>query len=80
LEIASTGLENPMDEWVCVPCTLQETHQSQRTLIKDDQIEYDSEMNPIGVSGVHTPFPLYHEKYRKRTEIMVLATDPITMV
>jgi hypothetical protein len=26
-------------------------------LIKDDQIEYDSEMNPVGVSGAHTPFP-----------------------
>ncbi len=28
--------------------------------IKDDQIEYDSEMNPVGVSGAHTPFPPFH--------------------
>lgn len=28
--------------------------------IKDDQIEYDSDMNPIGVSGTHTPFPPFY--------------------
>ncbi len=27
---------------------------------KDDQIEYDSEMNPVGVSGDHTPSPPFH--------------------
>ena len=37
--------------------------------IKDDQIEYDSEMNPIGVSGAHSPFPPFHWKCRTTTEI-----------
>ena len=32
--------------------------------IKDDQIEYDLEMNHIGVSGAHTPFPSFHWKCR----------------
>ena len=32
--------------------------------IKDDQIEYDSDMNPVGVSGAHTPFPPFHWKCR----------------
>jgi len=38
--------------------------------IKDDQIEYDSEMNPVGVSGAHTPFPPFHWKCRTTTEII----------
>jgi len=37
--------------------------------VKDDQIEYDSEMNPVGVSGVHTPFPPFHWKCRTTTVI-----------
>jgi hypothetical protein len=37
--------------------------------IKDDQMEYDSEMNPVGVSGAHTPFPPFHWKCRTTTEI-----------
>jgi len=37
--------------------------------IKDDQIEYDSEMKPVGVSGAHTPFPPFHWKCRTMTEI-----------
>jgi len=37
--------------------------------IKDDQIEYDSEMNPVGVSGAHTPFPPFHWKCRTTTQI-----------
>ena len=37
--------------------------------IKDDQIEYDSVMNPVGVSGAHTPFPPFHWKCRTRTVI-----------
>ena len=36
-------------------------------LIKGDQIEYDSEMNPVGVSGAHTPFPPFHWKCRTMT-------------
>ncbi len=35
--------------------------------IKDDQIEYDSEMNPVSVSGAHTPFPPFHWKCRTST-------------
>src|SRR5574344_2030300 len=35
--------------------------------IKDDQIEFDSEMNPVGVSGAHTPFPPFHWKCRTST-------------
>jgi len=35
--------------------------------VKDDQIEYDSEMNPVGVSGAHTPFPPFHWKCRTTT-------------
>ena len=38
--------------------------------IKDDQIEYDSEMNPMGVSGAHTPFPPFHWKCRTSTTIV----------
>jgi hypothetical protein len=38
--------------------------------IKDDQIEYDSEMNPVGVSGAHTPFPPFHWKCRTSTTIV----------
>lgn len=38
--------------------------------IKDDQIEYDSEMNPVGVSGDHTPFPPFHWKSRTSTELL----------
>jgi hypothetical protein len=37
--------------------------------VKDDQIDYDSEMNPVGVSGAHTPFPPFHWKCRTTTEI-----------
>mgnify|MGYP007124300278 CR=1 FL=1 len=39
--------------------------------IKDDQIEYDSEMNPVGVSGAHTPFPSFDWKCRSRTALVV---------
>jgi hypothetical protein len=35
--------------------------------IKEDQIEYDSEMNPGGVSGAHSPFPPFHWKCRTTT-------------
>lgn len=35
--------------------------------IKDDQIEYDSQMNAVGVSGAHTPF---HWKCRTGTAIV----------
>ena len=38
--------------------------------IKDDQIEYDSEMNPVGVSGAHTPFPPFYWKCRTTTVIV----------
>jgi len=37
--------------------------------IKDDQIEYDSNMSPVGVSGAHTPFPPFHWKCRTQTHI-----------
>jgi len=37
--------------------------------IKDDQIEYDSEMNPVGISGAHTPFPPFHWKCRTTTVV-----------
>ncbi|MDD2300466.1 MAG: hypothetical protein PHU69_12625 [Fermentimonas sp.] len=37
--------------------------------INDDQIEYDSDMNPVGVSGAHTPFPPFHWKCRTVTII-----------
>jgi len=49
----------------------QRLHQSTRSLdwIKDDQIEYDSEMNPVGVSGARTPFPPFHWKCRTQTAI-----------
>lgn len=36
----------------------------------DDQIEYDSEVNPVGVSGAQTPFPPFHWKCRTGTEIL----------
>ena len=37
--------------------------------VKDDQIEYDSGMNPVGISGAHTPFPPFHWKCRTTTVI-----------
>ena len=39
--------------------------------IKDDQIEYDSEMNPVGVSGAHNPFPPFHWKCRTTTVVLL---------
>lgn len=39
--------------------------------IKDDQIEYDSEMNPVGVSGAKTPFTPFHWKCRTTTELLI---------
>ena len=39
--------------------------------IKDDQIEYDSEMNPVGVSEAHTPFPTFHQKCRTTTIVSI---------
>ena len=38
--------------------------------IKDDQIEYDSVMNPVGIFGAHTPFPPFHWKCRTTTELL----------
>ena len=37
--------------------------------VSNDQIEYDTEMNPVGVSGAHTPFPPFHWKCRTATVI-----------
>ena len=37
--------------------------------VKEDQIVYDKEDNPIGVSGTHTPFPPFHWKCRTTTEM-----------
>jgi hypothetical protein len=37
--------------------------------IKDDQIEYDSEMNQVAVSGAHTSFPPLHWNCRMVTAI-----------
>jgi len=30
--------------------------------IKDEQIEYDTKMTPVGILGIHTPFPIFHWK------------------
>ena len=38
--------------------------------VKEDQIVYDREENPIGVSGTHTPFPPFHWRCRTTTEIL----------
>ena len=35
--------------------------------IKDEQIGYDKERNPLGISGFHTSFPLFHWKCRTTT-------------
>ena len=37
--------------------------------IKDEQIEYDSDIHPVGVFGAHTPFPPFHWKCRTTTHI-----------
>ncbi len=37
--------------------------------VKDDQVVYGDEDEPIGVSGAHTPFPPFH--WRCRTETIV---------
>ncbi len=39
--------------------------------VKESQIERDSDGNPTGVSGAHTPFPPFHWKCRTQTEIVV---------
>ncbi len=38
--------------------------------IKEEQIEYDTDMNPIGVSGAHTQFPPFHLKCRTTSSIL----------
>lgn len=38
--------------------------------VKESQIERDSDGNPTGVSGAHTPFPPFHWKCRTQTEIV----------
>jgi hypothetical protein len=37
--------------------------------VKDDQIVYNNQDEPIGVSGAHTPFPPFHWKCRTTTEL-----------
>jgi len=39
--------------------------------IKDNQIESDSEMNQVGVSGAHTPFLPFHWKCRMTTVVLL---------
>lgn len=39
--------------------------------VKESQIERDSDGNPVGVSGAHTPFPPFHWKCRTQTEIVI---------
>lgn len=39
--------------------------------ISNKQIEYDSDGNPIGISGAHTPFPPFHWKCRTQTQIVL---------
>jgi len=39
--------------------------------VKESQVEYDSDGNPSGVSGAHTPFPPFHWKCRTKTEIVI---------
>ena len=38
--------------------------------IKDEQIGYDTKMNPVDVFGTHTPFPPFHFKCRTETIIV----------
>jgi SPP1 gp7 family putative phage head morphogenesis protein len=38
--------------------------------VKNDQIVYNNQDVPIGVSGAHTPFPPFHWKCRTTTEIV----------
>lgn len=38
--------------------------------VKDDQIVYNDDDEPIGVSGAHTPFPPFHWRCRTTTEIV----------
>lgn len=40
--------------------------------VKDDQVVYDNEDKPIGVTGAHTPFPPFHFRCRTTTEIVQL--------
>jgi len=39
--------------------------------VKESQIVYDSEGNPTGVEGAHTPFPPFHWKCRTKTQIVL---------
>ena len=38
--------------------------------IKDEQIGYDTKMDPVDVFGTHTPFPQFHWKCRMKTIIV----------
>jgi hypothetical protein len=38
--------------------------------VKDDQVVYNDEDKPIGVSGAHTPFPPFHFRCRTTTEVV----------
>jgi hypothetical protein len=38
--------------------------------VKDDQVVYNDEDEPIGVSGAHAPFPPFHWRCRTTTEIV----------
>jgi len=38
--------------------------------VKNDQIVYNNQDEPIGVSGAHTPFPPFHWKCRTTTELI----------
>jgi hypothetical protein len=38
--------------------------------VKDDQVVYNDDDEPIGVSGAHTPFPPFHWRCRTTTEIV----------
>jgi SPP1 gp7 family putative phage head morphogenesis protein len=39
--------------------------------VREDQIETDSQGNPIGVRGSHTPFPPFHWRCRTRTVVIM---------
>jgi hypothetical protein len=38
--------------------------------VKNDQVVYNNQDEPIGVSGAHTPFPPFHWKCRTTTEVV----------
>lgn len=72
LDVALEVRDNLMDIDVNAD-GLEEAREQVKALapwVKESQIERDTDGNPVGISGAHTPFPPFHWKCRTETEIV----------